>query len=44
MEKKLLSLLIFIVLTISGFALASDSEVPPEVPPCPEEYEDGLKP
>ncbi|MDM8517982.1 hypothetical protein QUF76_17430 [Desulfobacterales bacterium HSG16] len=42
--KRFLLCFIFLAIIFSGFAQASDKEVPPEVPPCPEEYQDGLKP
>ena len=34
---------ILISLAINSICFASDPDYPPDVPPCPPEYEDGLK-
>ena len=42
--KKIISLTVLITLLFSGIAFSADRDYPPEVPPCPPEYQDGLKP
>lgn len=42
--KKIINLTILILLLFTGIALSADRDYPPEVPPCPPEYQDGLKP
>ena len=41
--KKIINLTVLISLLFAGIAFAADQDYPPEVPPCPKPYEDGLK-
>ena len=42
--KKIINLTVLISLLITGIAFSADRDYPPEVPPCPDGYQDGLKP
>ncbi len=41
---KIISVALISIMLFSGIAFCGEREVPPEVPPCPEEYQDGLRP
>lgn len=41
--KKIIAIAILATVIFSGISFATDSESP-QVPPCPEEYRDGLQP
>lgn len=41
--KKIIATMILTTVLSTGFAYAGNDN-PPQVPPCPDEYRDGLKP